>query len=143
MFNRYYYLHYDSLNSWVKFQNHRNPLKSLPKSRIFIFIVVLNNLGADFKLIFSFIRTPQGKSSTQLLYNYFCLSVCSYIRQPCLGKNAIFSAPIWDRAPIFLCTILTHMSIYYKYILSVGQATKCKNVKTWKFDFSTPISVFL
>ena len=35
------------------------------------------------------------------------------------------------------------MTIYYINILSVGQATKGKNIKTWKYDFLDPHFNFL
>ncbi len=51
------------------------------------------------------------------------MSICSsvsYIK----GETPIFLVPNYD----FLCTFLSHMSIYSMNILSIGQATKGINV---------------
>ncbi len=56
--------------------------------------------------------------------------------------NAIFSVPIKDRGLIFPVHILPYISIYSINILSVGQATKGKDVKPWKCDFLYPIPIF-
>ena len=54
------------------------------------------------------------------------------------GGNVIFSALIKKE----VCAYSSHL--FYKYFVrqSVCQATRGTNVKIWKCDFSTPISIF-
>ena len=62
------------------------------------------------------------------------------------SEATIFSDPNWNKRlifPVHISFINKHLFFKYSVRWSVGQATKGKNVKTWKCDFLAPYFNFL
>ncbi len=78
-----------------------------------------------------------------LFYKYFFLSVCrsGYKSPKCKNIEVWFSWPLIKfKVYFFLCLFLPYMSIYSINFVcwSIGQATKGRNVITWKHNLLNP-----